>query len=519
MPQQLTYPGVYVEEIPSGVRTIIGVSTSITAFVGRAKRGPVNEAVRIQSFGDYERVFGGLWAESTMSYAVRQYFMNGGSDAIIVRLYNTSAATTLDKAEITLAADGGTLTLQAASEGAWANNLRVTVTYPDVSEDPDGLYFNLTVAELVGDTIVAQEVYYSLSVSSTSPRFITKVLETQSALVRVKGAVSADRPDTVANAKPETGPPVTKADDGDELVETDYEGSETLHTGIYALDRADIVNIICVPPIGPIDDTTELTNTFWGTLCEYAQGRRAIVIPNPRNDWETIADVTDATDGVDYFDKFDNAALYFPNVLMPDPLRNNMIEEFVPCGIVAGIMARTDANRGVWKAPAGLDATLVGVQALKLKMTDGENGILNPLGVNCLRSFPGAGRVVWGARTLRGADRLASEWKYLPVRRLAYYLEESLYRGTQWAVFEPNDEPLWAQLRMNIGAFMHQLYRQGAFQGRSPREAYFVKCDKETTTQNDINQGIVNVLIGFAPLKPAEFVVLKIQQIAGQIES
>jgi phage tail sheath protein FI len=212
-----------------------------------------------------------------------------------------------------------------------------------------------------------------------------------------------------------------------------------------------------------------------------------------------------------------NAAIFFPRLKQPNPLRDNQVETFVPCGVIAGIFARTDAQRGVWKAPAGLDATLIGVPQLSVPLTDAENGELNPLGINCLRSFPVAGRVVWGARTLRGADQLADEYKYIPVRRLALFIEESLYRGTQWVVFEPNDEPLWAQIRLNLGAFMNNLFRQGAFQGRTPQEAYFVKCNSETTTQNDINLGIVNIVVGFAPLKPAEFVVIKIQQIAGQI--
>ena len=190
-----------------------------------------------------------------------------------------------------------------------------------------------------------------------------------------------------------------------------------------------------------------------------------------------------------------------------------------PCGTVAGLYARTDGNRGVWKAPAGTDANLTGVVSLATTLTDGENGSLNPLGVNCLRTFPVYGAVCWGARTLRGADQLTSEYKHVPVRRLALYLEESLYRGTQWVVFEPNDEPLWAQIRLNIGAFMNTLFRQGAFQGSSPREAYLVKCDRETTTQDDINRGVVNILVGFAPLKPAEFVVISIQQLAGQIQA
>jgi phage tail sheath protein FI len=213
-----------------------------------------------------------------------------------------------------------------------------------------------------------------------------------------------------------------------------------------------------------------------------------------------------------------NAALFFPRLQYPNPLRGNQVEVFSAVGAVAGIFARTDGARGVWKAPAGLEATLVAVPQLSVSLTDPENGQLNPLGVNCLRAFPVGGRVVWGARTLRGADQLADEYKYIPVRRTALFIEESLFRGLKFVVFEPNDEPLWAQIRLNVGAFMHDLFRQGAFQGSSPREAYFVKCDKETTTQNDINLGIVNVVVGFAPLKPAEFVVIKLQQIAGQIE-
>jgi hypothetical protein len=214
-----------------------------------------------------------------------------------------------------------------------------------------------------------------------------------------------------------------------------------------------------------------------------------------------------------------NAALYFPRVVESDPELDGQLDTFVPCGIIAGVMARTDTQRGVWKAPAGLDASVNGTQGLQATMNDAENGMLNPLGINCLRFFPAAGRVVWGARTLRGADQLADDYKYVPVRRLALYIEESLYRGTQWVVFEPNDEPLWAQIRLNVGAFMHGLFRQGAFQGQTPKDAYFVKCDKETTPQDQVNLGIVNIVVGFAPLKPAEFVVIQLQQMAGQIET
>jgi hypothetical protein len=214
-----------------------------------------------------------------------------------------------------------------------------------------------------------------------------------------------------------------------------------------------------------------------------------------------------------------SAAAYFPRLKLPDPLNNSQMRTFAPCGVVAGVYAAIDGSRGVWKAPAGIEATLEGVQGLVYKLTDNENGVLNPLGLNCFRNFPVYGLISWGARTIAGADAMASQWKYVPVRRLALFLEESLYRGSKWVVFEPNDEPLWSAIRLNIGSFMQTLFRQGAFQGSTPKDAYFVKCDSETTTQDDINSGVVNIVVGFAPLKPAEFVVLQIQQMAGQIGS
>jgi len=313
-------------------------------------------------------------------------------------------------------------------------------------------------------------------------------------------------------------------DDGSDITDNQISlaSLESAKQGMWALEKADIFNLLCIPPLTrePGDDVNSQTRNAAATYCEQ---RRAIYVVDPLTSWTEASHLTNPATGLDStgwgLSRSTNAALYFPRIKHHDPLQENRLAEFAPCGAVAGVMARTDGQRGVWKAPAGNDATLNGVVELTVKLTDGENGQLNPLAVNCLRAFPVTGRVVWGARTLRGADQLASEWKYLPVRRLALYIEESLFRGTQWVVFEPNDEPLWAQIRLNLGAFMHNLFRQGAFQGSSPREAYFVKCDSETTTQNDIDQGIVNIVVGFAPLKPAEFVVIKIQQIAGQIQA
>jgi phage tail sheath protein FI len=288
----------------------------------------------------------------------------------------------------------------------------------------------------------------------------------------------------------------------------DLIGHRADKTGIFALEEVDLFNILCVPNVSD--------NSVLAAALAYCDERRAFMII----DMDSTVDSLDKakqwlTTNADLRDN--NSATYFPRLMAADPLQNFRLRAFAPSGALAGLYARTDADRGVWKAPAGTDAVLRGIQGLTYKLTDPENGVLNQLGLNCLRVFPVYGNIAWGARTLKGSDVQVSEWKYIPVRRFALFLEESLFRGTKWVVFEPNDEPLWAQIRLNLGAFMQSLFRQGAFQGTSPRDAYFVKCDKETTTQTDINNGIVNIVVGFAPLKPAEFVILKIQQIAGQI--
>ena len=513
MPITPTYPGVYIEEIPSGVRTITGVATSITAFIGRALRGPVNTPVTINSFGDFERTFGGLWVDSTMSYAVRDFYLNGGTQALVVRIHNGATSATI-------ALPGGG-TLQASSPGLWGERLRVRVTYPT---PPDPTLYNLSIRDMGTG---AEERFLNISTNAASPSSLDKILTQRSDLVRVSGAPPAARPTDHVAVPPGTDPfsdtaPVnsftpagTDGDDGGALADAQYTGSRNDKTGIYALLNSDLFNLLVMPPISRTTDLAPGTLTEATALCVE---RRAMLVVDAPLAWGTVAQAVAgiATLGPSGLNAR-NAAVYFPRLRVPDPLQLGFVDTFAPGGAVAGVIARTDGQRGVWKAPAGIDASLNGVPELTVKLTDGENGQINPLGINALRAFPVFGRIVWGARTLRGADQAADEYKYVPVRRLALYIEESLFRGTQWVVFEPNDEPLWAQIRLNVGAFMQNLFRQGAFQGTTPQAAYFVKCDKETTTQNDVDRGVVNILVGFAPLKPAEFVIIRIQQIAGQI--
>jgi Bacteriophage tail sheath protein len=284
------------------------------------------------------------------------------------------------------------------------------------------------------------------------------------------------------------------------------------------VDReVDLFNLLVLPKDAGHDDAK--TASLWGPASIFCQQRRAFLIMDAPATWTNAQQPISPSTPINVNTLRvglvkDHSAVFYPRLLVND---DGAAKAVYPSGAIAGLMARIDAGRGVWKAPAGTEADIRGIVGLERRFSDLENGVLNPQAVNTIRMLPN-GIVNWGARTMDGSDDFGSEYKYIPVRRLALFLEESLYRGTQWVVFEPNDEPLWAQIRLNVGAFMNTLFRQGAFQGTTPREAYFVKCDKETTTQNDINLGIVNILVGFAPLKPAEFVVIQLRQMAGQIQ-
>lgn len=532
MPVNLTYPGVYVDEVPSQVRTIVGVPTSVTAFVGSAVRGPIDNATHITSWADFERTFGGISASHLMSYAVFNYYQNGGSEAEIVRIANGAKPAKLDLE------DG--VTLEAASPGAWGNSLRARVDYQ--TKDPsDAKLYNLTLRDM---STGQEERYLNVSTDPNVGRTLDRLLTT-SRLATSTGATNKRPAENDPPAKPGTdpfadptsaapppgpppappGPPpppepklFTQAADGangEAVTDAQYTGDESKKTGIYALLNTDIFNLLC---LAPISRETDLLPDTWDMAAKLCLDRRSVLLVDAPASWTTVAEaVTGAGTPLVSGDNAKNAAIYFPRIRLFDETGD--INEFPAAGSIAGLIARTDSQRGVWKAPAGTDASVSGVQGLTVPMTNLEHGQLNPLGINCIRNFPVIGTVAWGARTMRGADRLADQWKYLSIRRTALFIEESLYRATQWVVFEPNDEPLWASIRLNIGAFMNSLWRQGAFQGKTPQDAYLVKCDGENNPQNDINRGIVNILVGFAPLYPAEFVLIHLQQLAGQVQT
>ncbi|UKY52249.1 phage tail sheath family protein [Streptomyces inhibens] len=630
MPTHTTYPGVYVEELPSSIRSITTVTTSVTAFVGHTRRGPLNQPVQITSFADFERRFGGLTSQSPVAYAVHQFFGNGGTVAVIVRVAKAGSG---KEAHVTLESTEGhsqcpVLKVHAKEPGVWGSGLRVAVDYDTPTRRPTTTpagdasrrpsceeTFNLQVLDAHG---TARESFSGLSMDSGHGKYAETVINAGSALIRVQvvgegrpdpsGTVSKafhhelpdlnvdvtvkigevereftlydpdcdgeapcnvtelalllehklralpDAPGKHAFAGAEVTPfgrriqvvagsvdpddvvrflgecandlgleasvnppvfPLCGGEDGDPPGPRDIIGSEARKSGLQALRDVHDVNLLALPELASYASVDDMI-TVLSAAERLCKERRIFLLVDAPATWGSV---DAARAGIAAFApvRGNHSGLYFPHLQLTDPL-SGRLRSFPPSGAVAGVIARTDSERGVWKAPAGTEARLAGVHSLTVKLTDRENGLLNPLGINCLRTLPVVGPLIWGARTLDGADALESEWKYVPVRRLALHVEESLLRGLQWVVFEPNNEQLWQQIRLNASAYLHSLFEKGAFKGGTPRQAYFVKCDKDTTTDEDIERGIVNVVVGIAPVRPAEFVIVKIQQMAGQFD-
>lgn len=641
----VSYPGVYMEEVSSGVRPIAAASTSTAAFVGLSERGPDDEAKRITNWTQFQKYYGTFIDGSCLVESVFQFFNNGGSQCYIVRVTRTDAkaADVTVENRATPAVPNG-IKFTAKNKGAWGNYLYLQIE--DGTDDP-GNTFKLSIRkQKVVDVVPADflniaplEVHDNLGVDPNSPNFVETVLNNNSNFIDAEVLATNDslRNGVHLGGLDAAAPPATITDpkfqiniDGDGFrivqlsngladivaaaneiqsvvqgmsrlkVSTDpaaytgftctpeplvnperlvlQSGTQSATSSVrvqnastdnaaavlklgeafggvsengLALRRPANADIIQVgdgaetPPVTTttlgLDGTAALTELSYSagfTLLDKITDFSLLAVPG-------IGTTTMVDEGMNYCrnrtlqDAFfigevnrdddlpaeaqdfrkqltqpnSYGAVYYPWVKALDPSGKSSEPVLLPpSGYVAGLYARIDSTRGVWKAPAGTEATISGAVGLATDLTDVQQGNLNRINVNCFRRFAASGIVSWGARTITSDP----EWTYVPVRRMAIMLRVSIYNGIQWAVFEPNDEELWSQLRLNLNSFMMTLFRKGAFQGSSPSDAFFVKCDSETTTQDDINLGIVNVLVGFAPLKPAEFVVVKISQKAGQ---
>jgi uncharacterized protein len=495
-------PGVYVEEIPSGSKPIEGVSTSTAAFVGVAPRGPANAAVLIGSLDDYKQRFGEIAsAADTMGLALQAFYLNGGRSAYVCRIVADDADAASATARDTTPADA--LTLTAKNPGAWGNVIHYTITVGTGT-----FTLNLGHRDAEGDFVV-DESFAGLSMSTASDAYAGTIVTERSRLVDL-AVLGSDLP---AATTDDAGVPLTGGDDGTAPTADDFSDfySQTLR-------KVRDVSIMVVPGESwAADGSGNAILSATLSHCETMRNRVLIVDPPEGLELDQAATVATMALPTSTY-----SVLYYPWIAVASPeyhaeLNPNVgrTVDVAPSAFAAGMWARIDSRRGVWKAPAGVETNLLGVAGLEFKVETTEQDQLNPLGVNCIRTLPNYGNVIWGSRTL--ATRAAPEWRYVPVRRTAIMIEQSIYHGIQWAVFEPNDHPLWSSLRANIGGFMNGLFRAGAFQGATAKQAYFVRCGLgDTMTQADIDRGQVIVIVGFAPLKPAEFVIVRIQQKVGE---
>jgi phage tail sheath protein FI len=643
------YPGVYMEEVSSGVRPIQAAGTSTAAFIGVAERGPIGSVKKVFNFTEFQTYYGGFLNGQYLAHAALQFFNNGGSQLYVGRVAKDALA-----ASVTALDRGGTaqnsLTFSASSPGSWGNGVMATVG--DSADDPDNL-FNVTVFQdnpKAGNPPVLLETFSNLTMNPADPAFVGGI-NSRSKYISVD--INVGNTNQIAgysqSAPITLGGPLLGANQRQFRINVHGDGSRvvTLPADLGGADPTDLAAVggaiqAAIRALAPLRDSTpaqayqavasvqggnrlriasglaaagsrieiadgpdELTNlagalhlgkrranqgavevygaanmrpqntgagdfyflgddTVSGAVSAVSSGsdgtlpqdidfinafrlldtvRDVSLIACPGIGSEAVADagmnycknvrplsdcfyIADMSADDDTLDEAiawrDNingpnsyGAVYFPWLKMLDP--TGLSPEPIsapPSGFVAGLYGQIDSRRGVWKAPAGTEAIVGGAVGLAGDITDVQQGNLNthPKSVSVIRKFPSSGIVLWGARTLSSDP----EYNYIPVRRMAIMLRVSIFNGIQWAVFEPNDVPLWNQIRLNITAFMATLFRQGAFQGKTQDEAFFVKVDSETTTQDDINLGIVNVLVGFAPLKPAEFIVVKISQKAGQ---
>lgn len=545
-PQYLT-PGVYVEELPSTGMPIQGVATSVAAFIGFTEKGPVGEPKLVTSWDQFTKTYGGFLPGAYMPLSVYGYFNNGGSQAYIIRANNERVL-----GQAALPARGKpeqqALKFTALKGGPEAQGLKVEIADAAASSDgnsqtrkggrttrtfdasaPAGENapagdnqpapaaesqasgtatisddtFNVTIRPAKGDP----EVYENVSVKPGPNNVATKI-NAASKLVYVE-QLPVDTRLAVADRKP--APASYELPAMETVSPDDFQGDATKRVGLEGLEAVDDVTMVCCPDLmsayvqGLINEQGVI-NVQRAIIdhCERMADRMAILDTPPHLDAQAAR--TWRMETTNFDSKF--ATMYYPWIKVADPANPNNVVDMPPSGHMAGIWARTDTERGVHKAPA--NEVVRGAVGLELQLTQGEQAILNPNGVNCIRTFPGQGIRVWGARTLSTVD---SSWRYINVRRLFNYMEKSIGQGTSWAVFEPNDLDLWQRLKRNINAFMRGLWNEGALFGATPDQAFYVKCDETTNTPDQIDAGMVVVEIGACPVKPAEFVVIRFQQL------
>ncbi|PRY39074.1 phage tail sheath family protein [Umezawaea tangerina] len=490
-------PGVYTEEVSSGSKPIEGVGTAVAAFVGFAERGPTDEPVLVTNWTQFTQSFGGFLDDGYLAHAVYGYFLNGGGAAYVVRIGGgTGDGTAAARAEIAGVGSGRPVVVRAVEPGTAGNGVSIDVQ--DASEPGDDAV-KLVVRK--GDV---EEVYDNVTVRRGPSHVVTALRQSKLVAVEdVKGQSAVALPSkgtrTVLSGGEVAAVGPVRA--------SDYVGDSGDRTGFAGLEAVDDVTMLCVPDLmsayqrGAIDrDGVKAVQLAMIAHCELMSDRVAILDPLP--DLRPQALRTWRVDEAGYDSKY--ATLYWPwlDVVAPDGKKLSV----PPSGHVAGVWARNDDTRGVHKAPA--NEVVRGVIGLRSGLTRGEHDALNPVGVNCIRSFPGQGTRIWGARTLSSDP----EWRYLNVRRLFNYVEKSILNGTNWVVFEPNDQYLWGSVHRTINMFLRRVWRSGALFGSTPDQAFYVKCDEENNPEENRDAGILTVDIGIAPVKPAEFVVFRLAQ-------
>jgi len=508
MPTYLS-PGVYVEEVDSGSRPIEGVGTAVAAFVGLAERGPFNAPTLVSNWTQFTTQFGNFVAGTYLAHAVYGYFMNGGGNCYIVRIGDDGSNGAGDaRKELESAPQatlGGRLRIVALDAGSRPGDIEVEIAEAG-GDSPTEDMFKLLVKQ--GGQVVEE---FDRATVARGRQNVATMVNAASKLIRIEDVGSG------ALEKPQTGtltltaPPPVPAPPPPTLNTDDYVGDVSERTGFGGLEAVDEVTMVCVPDLmsayqrGAIDlETVQAVQLGMIAHCELMGDRVAILDPPPGLNAQQIKEWR--VDKARYDSKY--ATLYWPWIKVFDPATSNM-QYVPPSGHMAGIWGRNDDTRGVHKAPA--NEVIRGAVELETQITKNEHGLLNPVGINCLRAFPGGGIRVYGARTLSSDPA----WRYLNVRRLFNYLEESILNGTQWVVFEPNDDALWARIRRTISAFLVNEWRAGALFGLTPDEAFYVKCDRETNPAEGIDAGQVVCQIGIAPVKPAEFVVFRLTQFSG----